>query len=63
MVTAGGTGEPPVQRWICTVCQYIYDPEEGDAVNNVPPQVPFTELTADWTCPVCKATSSFFVPL
>jgi rubredoxin len=52
-----------MQSWICTICQYVYDPAEGDPVNEVPPEVPFEDLLTDWACPVCKAGKSFFVPL
>lgn len=51
------------QRWKCTVCHFVYDPAEGDRRNNVPPLVSFGDLTEDWTCPVCGAGKSFFVPL
>ncbi len=53
----------PMQRWICTICQYVYDPAEGDPVNDVPPDVSFEELLPDWHCPVCEAAKSFFEPL
>lgn len=49
-----------MQRWICTVCQYIYNPAEGDPVNDVPPGVAFDELLSDWRCPLCKAAKTFF---
>lgn len=51
-----------MQRWICTICRYVYDPSDGDPVNDVPPEVPFDELLADWRCPVCKAGKGFFEP-
>jgi len=51
-----------MQKWICTICQYVYDPAEGDTVNEVPPEVPFEDLLIDWQCPVCKAGKGFFVP-
>lgn len=51
-----------MQRWVCNVCQYIYDPAEGDPVNDVPPGVSFEELLIDWRCPVCEAGKSFFEP-
>jgi len=51
-----------MQSWICTICQYIYDPGAGDPVNEVPPEVSFEDLLEDWTCPVCKAGKRFFVP-
>lgn len=52
-----------MQSWICTICQYVYDPSEGDAANDVPPGVSFEELLEDWNCPVCKAGKAFFVPV
>ena len=51
-----------MQRWICTVCQYVYDPAEGDPVNDVPSGVSFEELLIDWKCPVCMAGKAFFEP-
>ena len=51
-----------MQKWICTVCEHVYDPLEGDPVNDVPAEVPFEDLLEDWGCPICKAAKSFFVP-
>lgn len=51
-----------MQRWICNICQHIYDPDQGDPVNDVPPDVSFEELLPDWHCPVCKASKTFFEP-
>ena len=51
-----------MQRWICTVCRYIYNPAEGDEINDVPPGVSFEELLIDWKCPVCAAGKTFFEP-
>jgi len=51
-----------MQRWKCTVCQYVYDPSVGDAVNEVPPEVPFEDLLEYWVCPVCQAGKNLFVP-
>ncbi|MFP4169716.1 MAG: rubredoxin [Methanomassiliicoccales archaeon] len=31
-------------RYRCTVCDYIYDPEEGDPEGGVPLNTPFEEL-------------------
>jgi len=52
-----------MQRWICTVCDHIYDPEQGDDSNGVPAHVSFADLTEEWTCPVCRAGKRFFKPL
>ncbi|GFO69925.1 rubredoxin [Geomonas limicola] len=51
-----------MQRWICTVCQYVYNPAVGDPVNEIPPETPFDDLLEAWTCPICKTDKSFFIP-
>lgn len=39
-------------KYICTVCQWVYDEEkEGTKFNDLP---------ADWTCPVCGAGKDAF---
>ncbi|RUM46035.1 MAG: rubredoxin [Desulfurobacterium sp.] len=48
--------------WRCTVCGYIYDVDEGDPENNIPPGTPFEVLPYDWVCPVCGATKDKFEP-
>lgn len=51
-----------MQKWICTVCRHIYDPDEGDPVNDVPPGTSFEELLQEWHCPVCEAGRTLFEP-
>lgn len=41
-------------RFRCTVCGFVYDEEQEET--------PFGELPDDWTCPVCGAPKSAFVP-
>jgi rubredoxin len=50
----------PMAKYECTVCGYIYDPEQGDPDSNIPPGTPFEELPDDWVCPVCGAEKSEF---
>lgn len=57
--------EPPkkaekMDRYICSVCGYIYDPEKGDPETGIKPGTRFEDLPADWTCPVCGADKSKF---
>jgi rubredoxin len=47
-------------RYKCSVCGYIYDPEEGDPGGGISPGTPFAELPDDWVCPVCGAARSEF---
>ncbi len=45
--------KPPMKKYVCKVCGYTYDPAEGDADHNIPPNTPFENLPEDWVCPVC----------
>lgn len=57
------TGGKGMQSWICTICQYIYDPAKGDPDNGVPPGTPFEALPEGWVCPVCGAGREVFEPV
>ena len=39
-------------RYTCTVCEYVYDEETGDAL--------WIDLPEDWECPVCGSPKKFF---
>jgi len=49
--------------YVCTICQYIYDPATGDPGNNIPPGTDFGDLPADWVCPVCGVGKEMFEPV
>ncbi len=49
-----------MEKYECTVCGYIYDPELGDPDNGIEPWTPFGELPDDWVCPICGADKSEF---
>ena len=55
-------GEGRMQKYVCNVCGYIYDPEEGDPDNGVPAGTTFEDLPDDWVCPVCGASKDEFSP-
>ncbi len=54
--------EKPVnlQKWVCLVCGYIYDPALGDPDSGIAPGTLFEDLPSDWVCPVCGAEKSDF---
>jgi len=52
-----------MEKWQCTVCGYIYDPEEGDPDNGVDPGTKFEDIPKDWVCPVCGAEKDLFEKL
>ena len=60
--TAAETDEPVPGTWICKVCSMIYDPEIGDPDSGIEPGTPFDAIPDDWTCPICGARKSQFVP-
>ena len=43
-----------MDKYVCNVCGYVYDPAEGD------PDNAFEKLPEDWTCPVCGASKDEF---
>ena len=40
-----------MQKYVCNVCGYVYDPETGDPSNGVAPGTPFEDIPGDWTAP------------
>jgi flavin reductase (DIM6/NTAB) family NADH-FMN oxidoreductase RutF/rubredoxin len=49
-----------MQKYRCTVCGYIYDPEMGDPDGDIKPGTSFEDLPDDWECPICGASKSEF---
>ena len=48
-------------KYYCTVCGYVYDPEIGDDNSGIKPGTLFEDLPDDWSCPVCGATKDMFL--
>lgn len=42
-----------MDKFQCTVCGYIYDPEENNGIS-------FEELPEDYTCPLCHVGKDMF---
>ena len=49
-----------MDKWVCTVCGYVYDPAVGDAANNIAVGTSFEDLPEDWVCPECGVGKEFF---
>lgn len=49
-------------KYICTVCQWVYDPEVGDPESGVPAGTAFEDIPADWVCPLCGVSKDDFEP-
>ena len=43
-----------MNNYKCTVCGYIYKPERGDKINEIPPGTLFEDLPEDYHCPMCN---------
>ena len=43
-----------MQKYVCDLCGYIYDPAEGDTDNVLNPVQLFADLPEDWACPLWK---------
>jgi rubredoxin/flavin reductase (DIM6/NTAB) family NADH-FMN oxidoreductase RutF len=59
--------EPPIPlppdkpaQYQCSVCGYIYDPEEGDPHAGIAPGTAFEDIPDDWTCPICGVSKKDF---
>jgi rubredoxin len=49
-----------MEKWECTVCGWIYDPEKGDPSQGVEPGTSFEDLPESWVCPECGAPKTLF---
>ena len=45
--------EIDMKKYVCTVCGYVYDPEEHDGIA-------FEDLPEDWVCPLCGVGKDMF---
>jgi rubredoxin len=50
-----------MDKYMCTICGYVYDPAQGDPDNGIKPRTTFEELPDDWVCPLCGAEKSAFI--
>ena len=51
-----------MQKYVCTVCGYIYDPDIGDEDGGIAPGTAFEDIPDDWTCPQCNVGKEDFEP-
>ena len=56
----GWGAEVDMEKYKCTVCGYIYDPEKGDPDTGISSGTPFNKLPDDWVCPACGAPKDMF---
>jgi rubredoxin len=51
-----------MKKYVCDVCGYVYDPENGDPDGGVKPGTAFEDIPADWVCPLCGVGKDSFSP-
>ncbi|THB67637.1 MAG: rubredoxin [Desulfovibrio sp.] len=49
-----------MDKYVCDVCGWEYDPAAGDPDTDVAPGTAFEDIPEDWVCPVCGAPKSEF---
>ncbi len=49
-----------MDKYVCTICGYVYDPAQGDSDTDIEPGTKFEDLPDDWECPVCGASKDDF---
>jgi len=60
LVAILATEDDRMKKYVCNVCGYIYDPDEGDPDADIPAGTSFDDLPEDWVCPVCGAPKEEF---
>ena len=51
-----------MQKYVCNVCGYTYDPEAGDPDNDVAGGTSWEDVPGDWECPMCGVGKDQFAP-
>jgi len=52
-----------MQKYVCDVCGWVYDPEEGLPEQGAEPGTRFEDLADDFECPECGVGKEQFSPL
>ncbi|EKD26601.1 MAG: rubredoxin-type Fe(Cys)4 protein [uncultured bacterium] len=51
-----------MKKYVCNICNYVYDPAIGDPSNGIKPNTSFEDLPNDWVCPDCGVGKDQFSP-
>jgi rubredoxin len=49
-----------MEKWRCSVCGYVYNPDIGDPDAGIGAGVLFDELPENWGCPDCGTEKDLF---
>lgn len=59
-IKAASQPAEPSGKYVCAVCDHVYDPAVGDPDAGIPAGTRFEDLPENWVCPVCGAAKSAF---
>ena len=51
-----------MQKYVCSICGYVYDPAIGDPDSGIAAGTLFDDIPDNWVCPVCGVTKDMFEP-
>lgn len=49
-----------MKTYMCLICGYVYDEEEGDFESGIPPGTRWDDIPLSWRCPDCGAGKEDF---
>ena len=49
-----------MKKYVCALCGYAYNVDNGDPENGIEPETEFFELPSEWICPLCGASKEDF---
>lgn len=52
-----------MKKYVCTVCNWVYDPAIGDPESGIAPGTSFESIPEDWVCPLCGVGKEDFEPV
>lgn len=55
--------ERTMKKYICIVCNYVYDPAQGMPEDGIAPGTAFEDIPDDWSCPDCGVSKEDFEPM
>ena len=50
----------PYKRYLCLLCGFVYDEQEGWPEDGIDPGTPWEEVPEEWLCPDCGAMKQDF---
>ncbi len=52
-----------MEKYVCKVCDWVYDPATGDPGSGIESGTAFNDLPDDWVCPLCGVGKDQFEPV